>query len=1334
MRRALKWIGIGLLVLILLPVIALAAVIGLANLDVGRRFIESETASLTGGMVRIEGLHGRFPETLLIDRVQVADSQGVYVTISDLVLDWSPTKLLRKVAEVDDLTADTIAVARLPVSESKTTRKSQGNFNLPVQVDLRRLMVKRLEIAPPVAGVGATLAIEGSGHLETLTQGQVALTVSRLDSPGQYQLAANAGPQQVKATLSVSEPPKGLIASIAKLPDLGAIDLKAAVDGPMDALATKLALSAGPLTASADGTVDANHQAANLSLQAHAPAMEPAPGVSWQSVLVDAKVTGPFAAPDASGTVRLDGLAAAGARIGALAADVKGNKGHIDLHTTVGDLHIPGPKPDLLASDPIVLDASAELQAPDRPATFALRHPLLQLTGSANLGSQQSVRAHLVTPDLAPLAAAGGADVQGRAELDLQASKTAQETQAAVDGVVGITGGKAPLPALVGPDAHIALAASMRGQDITLSNLSVNGKAVTLSAKGGMADRKLNLDFATGLSDLAAIEPSISGTLDVRGHAAGPADDVALQADIDTDLASSGYRSGHVTAHVDATGLPNAPKAAVNASGTLLDAPVTLALTAERSDGAIKANISQLAWKSLQADGHADLAQGATIPSGRLHLGFSRLADLQPLLHKPLAGSLAADLDADEQAAHLDVKLDGVAAPGTASISKAALAAVITHPTDHPAIDGTLTADGVAASSVHGLSARVTAKGPIDAVALTADAKAPDLAGGPVRLTTAATLNGEQKSVALARLEAGWKDQVLRLLAPARIGFANGVSIDRLRLGFRQAELMVAGKVGQTLDLTAKLRNLPADVAAIASPSLAADGVISADARITGTSAEPQGKIHLAADRVKLRSGPGQSLPAANLKTDITLMGKSARIDTALNAGPSRLGVNGTAGLAANGPINLRTEGRIDLTMLDPLLSAEGRRARGVVTLNASATGTAAAPRINGTAELVNGDVVDYAQGAHVSNLSALIQATGDTIRLSRFTGRAGPGTLGGSGTIGLGGAMPIDLHFTADNARPLASDLLTALIDANLSVTGEVKGDMQAAGTLHVRRADIRVPDKMPPSIAVLPVRRADAPPAPPPAPSATSNIALNLTLDAPQQVFIRGRGLDAELGGRIHIHGTAANPQPDGGLHLRRGTLSVVGTTLNFTEGTITFTGAGISDPSVHFVATSQTSAITAMLTVSGSAKDPKITLSSVPDLPQDEILAQLLFNTSTSKLSPLQLAQIASALASLSGAGGGFDPLDRLRNVFGLDRLSVGSSAAGNPTVEAGRYVARGVYVGAKQSTSGGGPQATVQVDLAKGLKLETTAGSNTTNATGASSSADAASVGLTYQFEY
>jgi translocation and assembly module TamB len=963
-----------------------------------------------------------------------------------------------------------------------------------------------------------------------------------------------------------------------------------------------------------------------------------------------------------------------------------------------------------------------------------LHHPLLSVDGTAKTGGNQQVQAHLVLPDLAPLAAAGGTDIRGNANLDVQAEMKDGTTSATAKGRVAITGGMAPVPTLIGEDGNIDLAASLHGQDITLSHLTVTGKALNLSAQGGMADQTVNADWTIGLSDLTAIQSNVSGRLDVKGHAGGKLDDLAVQADIGADLAAKGFTSGHITAKVDAIGLPAAPHATVNADGTLLDSPLSLVLAGDETNGAFKVEISQASWKSLKAGGTASLTPPAVIPAGSLHIELGRLADLEPLLGRPVAGQANATLDSDEKAAKLTLTVRDAALPGTAAISKAILNATVTDPTGHPVVDGTFSADGVSAGTAKSISARLTAKGPIDALGVTIAADAPAVAGGPAKLATAGTLNARDRTLALVRMEASWKQQVLKLLAPVKLAFADGVAMDRLRLGFGQAELTVSGSAGSKLDLTASLRNLPADIGAIVNPAFAADGVIAADARLTGTSARPAGTIKLTASGVRQRQGPGQALPVANLTANIVLRGTSAQIDTKVTAGPSHVSVTGSAPLTQGGALDLKTDGHVDLAMLDPLLTAEGRRARGEVDLNASVTGTAAAPLVSGTAQLSKGDATDYTLGAHVDDLTATIQATGDTIRLTQFSGKAGPGTLGGSGSISLAGSMPVDLHFTADNARPLSSDLMTALIDANLTVQGNVKGDLQAGGTLHIRRADIRIPDKLPASVAVLPVRNANTPPPPPPDAEPQSMIALNLTVSAPEQVFIRGRGLNAELGGTIHLHGNATKPIPDGGFQLRQGTLSVIGTTLNFTEGSIDFSGAGLTNPSIHFVATSTTSAIVATLTVSGSARDPKITLSSVPDMPQDEILAQLLFNTSTSKLSPLQLAQIAAALASLSGATSGFDPLERLRTTFGLDRLSVGSDSSGNPSLQAGRYLARGVYVGAQQSATGSGTQATVQVDLAKGLKLQTTAGSGSSSATGSTSNADAASVGITYQFEY
>jgi translocation and assembly module TamB len=1333
MMRALKWTMRIILVLLALPVLAVAIVLIVANIDPGRRLIQDQVTSLTGGMVRIEGLAGRFPDALTIGQIQVSDAKGPYVSISGLILDWSPLKLLARTAQIDRLQAARLDFARVPESDGSTT-SSSGSFSLPVQVDLRHLHVDQAVVGAPVAGVAATLSLDGAATLPTLTEGTVQLDVQRIDSPGHYAVTGRVTPDDIQATVKVEEPAKGLISGIAKLPDLGAISIQASVNGPKDALGTQVGLAAGPLSASASGTVDLTHQAADLVVEAKAPAMAPAAGISWQSILVNATVHGPFTKPDANGTIKIDGLNAGGSRIGTLAADVTGNAGAVKLRATVADLHVPGPKPDLFATAPVTLDAAAQLDAPDRPVTFALHHPLVSADGTARTQGTQQVQLHLVLPNLSPLAAAGGADLSGNTDLEIQAEMADGTTTATAKGRVAITGGMAPVPALIGPDGTIYLAASLHGQAITLSHLTVNGKALNVSAQGGMTDQTIAADWTIALADLAAVQPSVSGRLDLKGHAAGKLDNLAVQADIGADLAAKGYTSGHITAKVDATGLPAAPHASISANGTLLNAPLSLALTADETNGAFKVNISQASWKSLQAGGTASLTPPAVLPAGSLHISLGHLADLQPLLGRPIAGQANATLGSDEKTAKLTLNMRDAAVPGTASINKVALNATVTDPTGHPGVDATLTADGVSAGSAKSISARVTAKGPLDALGITVAADAPAVAGGAAKLATAGTLDADKRTLSLARLEASWKQQALKLLEPVKLSFTDGVAMDHLRLGFRQAELTVSGGAGSKLDLTASLRNLPADIGAIANPTFAADGTISADARLTGTSARPEGTIKLTATGVRQRQGPGQALPAANLTANATLLGTSVRVDTKLTAGPSHVSLTGSAPLAQGEPLNLQSDGHFDLAMLDPLLTAQGRRARGEVDLNATVTGTTAAPLVSGTAQLSKGDVTDFTQGAHVSDLAATIQATGDTIRLTQFSGKAGPGTLGGSGSISLAGDMPVDLHFTASNARPLASDLMSAMIDANLTVQGNVKGDLQAGGTLHVRRADIRIPDKLPSSVAVLPVRNANVPPPPPPPPETQSTIALNLTLSAPEQVFIRGRGLDAELGGTIHIHGTASKPIPDGGLQLRQGTLSVIGTTLNFTKGSIDFNGAGLTDPSLHFEATSTTSSIVATLTVSGSASNPKITLSSVPDMPQDEILAQLLFNTSTSKLSPLQLAQIAAALASLSGVTSGFDPLESLRNTFGLDRLSVGSSASGSPTLEAGRYLARGVYLGAKQSASGGGTQATVQIDLAKGLKLETTAGSGSTSATGATSSADAASVGITYQFEY
>jgi translocation and assembly module TamB len=1438
MRRLGKWVGWIAAIVILLPVILVLLVLAVANTGPGQRWIAGMVPGLTGYTVAVQGLSGRFPDRLRVRRVALTDAQGAYLTADGVTLDWSPLRLLHRVFDVRRLDVESADFRRTPLP-SKAKSSSGG---LPVEIVLQEFRVDRLTVAAAVAGTAAAqayvVAVHGAAKLQSYTAGSATMAVQRLNGPGQYNVDAAVDSERVRANVQIDEPPGGLITDLAGISQIGALKIDASLNGPRNAVATHVVLGAGPLRASAQGTLDLVHNAADLTVNATAPAMTPRPDVTWESAALDAHVQGPFTAPNVTGKMRATALQAFGTGIGKLTADLAGSTGQVHLQASVDGLTLPGQDPSLFAGAPLVIDATAQLNAAGRPVKFSLHHPLIDAHGTARTAGPLQADVSLNLPQLAPVAKLGGPSLQGQSALQLHVAQHAATTEIALTGTLGVTGGMPQAAALLGDAAHIDLAAALTGHDAVLRHLQVTGRRADLAAHGGLVNNVADLHWTAHLADLAAVTPMLSGKLDAEGQVSGPEADLTATVDLSGDVSARGMQSGPLRVTVRAEGLPSAPRGTLTAQGALLGAPVDVALAVHKQDGGFQIAIQRAAWKSLDAAGDLVLPKGGNVPIGQLHLAMSRLADLQPLLGRPISGGIDASVHADTAAVKIALTVQRASVPGTASVGNVALNATITSPMHDPSVDGTLALKQIEAGSISG-SARLTARGPITALALTLTASAPSISGAPARINTAATLDATARRLTIASLTADWKQLPVRLLAPARIDLANGLAIDHLRVGLRQAVLELQGQaaprldltanlrnlpanlasvvdpslhasgtiaanarlsgttalpqgtirltasrvrvstrpgaamppadltanvvlngrsarvdtrltIGEAyltlagtaplgagaLDLTANLRNLPASLASVADPSLHASGTIAANARLTGTTARPQGTIQLTASGVRVSTGPGAAMPAANLTANAVLNGRSARVDTRLNVGASHFTLTGTAPIGA-GALDLRTAGQVDLAMLDPLLTAEGRRVRGILTLDTTIRGTTAAPLVTGTARLSRGGADDFTQGMHFSDIAAELRADGQRLQLVQFSGHAGPGTLSGRGTIDLRPPMPVHLQFVASNAEPIASDIVTARLDSRLTIAGDVAGTLSVTGTVFVREADVQVPERLPASVVTLPVRFAGAPPPPKPAAgqAASTNVALHIAVNAPEQVFIRGRGLDVELGGQILVGGTATTPQLTGGLHMRYGTLSVVGQTLTFSSGTIDFTGASLSNPSINLVATATTSTTVATLTVSGTAQNPKITLSSVPQLPQDEILAALLFQQSTGSLSPFQIAEIGAALASFSGATSGVgDPLGDMRKTLGLDRLGIGTSASGAPTVQAGRYVARGVYVGAQQSATGSGTQATVQIDLAKGLRLVTTAGTGSTTATGASSGGSSASVGLTYQFQY
>ncbi len=967
---------------------------------------------------------------------------------------------------------------------------------------------------------------------------------------------------------------------------------------------------------------------------------------------------------------------------------------------------------------PIRLDAAIDGPPPALATKLEAQAGTLRLSGHGEVNLTDSHADLIVSiPDLAPFAALAGQYLGGSTELRLRPDWSHPAILLEADGTLGLTHGPAPLPDLIGPKATLGLTTTISGGNIEISRFDLAGRAVTASAKGGIADKVINADWTLGLPNLAVLRPTLQGELNLVGHVAGPTENLALHADLKGHVAAPEIpgekRSvGDFSAVVDAAGLPASPSGRVTATGELAGAPIRLDISGARKDNALHVEIAGADWRSLHAQGAFDLPQGATIPLGRLDLKVGRLADFRPFIGLDLAGAIAATLDSQPNAARLTAEVKDAAAAG-ASVGNARLDTAIPDPM-HPVADLRLSAQNLRVPGV----------------------------ADPIGIDSTAQLDVTAKKAEIRTLEARWKTERVRLLNPTQIAFGDIKRLDHLRIGLGTATLALDGQIQPTLDLTAQLRGVTPDLAAPFVPGLAMDGRLQADARLTGEPAHPSGTIRIEADGLHARTGPARALPPARIIANAVLNGRAARLDTNLNAGTARLAITGTAPLDPAGAFDLRAEGGTNLTLFDPLIAAGGRRVRGNLALDATLRGTRTKPEFGGVLRVTGGSVQDYATGVSLTDLTATLRAAGDTIRVETLSAHAGPGTIDIAGSVGaLAPGIPVDITLTARNARPVASDQLTAAIDADITLRGQAAGNLDLAGKIGIKTAEIRIPERLPASIPVLNVRNAPtpggraplaAPAATPPTYFAPANIHLALTLDA-SQIYLRGRGIDAELGGRVHIAGTAANPVPDGAFKIRRGQFSIAGQTLNFTRGTVGFDGGALTDPSLDFLISRTSAGVTANLAIGGFASNPKITLSSTPDQPQDEVLAHLLLGKSSAALGPLELAQIAAALASLTGVAPGIgDPLNDVRSRLGLDRLSI-SNSSGTSTLEAGRNISPNIYVGARKSLSSDGAQSVVQYDVGRGIKLEGTVGTGTASATGADTS-QGTGVSVIYEHDY
>jgi translocation and assembly module TamB len=1114
----------------------------------------------------------------------------------------------------------------------------------------------------------------------------------------------------------------------------------------------RLELASQTARLDARGTLTAD-RVADFTVSAQAV---PTEGAELDSLVFDGSLKGPLARPRVNGSLKAAGLRAQGSALDRIetrfSAEPVGPDPNASRFALSADARVEG----LLLADPALRRAIGSRAAltfrgtlqPDNiveVATFRIEGPTAQAAYAGKVGQNTltgTVQAAL--SDIAVFSDIAGRPLAGSimAKANLSGDPARKAVTADIDlRTRTLALGLPALDRLLGQSPHFRGRLSQIYDGYTFEGARLDGAEIVASLEGRatarLADARLDVD----LKDLSALEPKLSGQATLDGRLTGTLERPDLAATLSV-------------ADAEALGRPvrdlRVEMALKDLTGAL---DGTLRLSGEIGGKALRGGIHfgrpvPQAWSldhlafnlgSCSIDGRAAVDADTLLTEGALNLSASNLDDLSPLALTPMAGSLEAAITLTREGGRQNavIRAHG-AAMRRGDLALALLDAGLTGRDlrQRPVIDGHLNAERLVAAGESLDSVRLTAQGAPSASDIVLKVKARDFdLDGAARLVPA-----EPIWIELSRLTAIRGSDRLALTGPATITLDDGAAvINGLSIAAGSGQVILSGRVGRSLDLKLGIRALPLSLARIAVPSLAPAGTLDGDAEVRGSAARPEGRYALSVTRLVTPETRKAGLQPIDAKASGNLSDGRASIDGRVSAGRgAEMSVTGSLPIGPGGALALRARVNLEAALANTLLSAGGQRLAGRVSVDAGVTGTLSAPRVEGDATLAGGSFTDPLQGIRLTNIEGRATGRGDAIVLERLTATTrNGGTLRAEGRVAVepDAGFPGSLKFAAERAELISNPLMTAVASLNLSLNGPLARTARITGQVDVVSIDVSVPDRLPATVQPPPgIRRINTPPEMRAGLNAKTerkgpiaaaghhgktapliDATLDVSVSAPNHIFVRGRGIDAELGGEVRLTGSSRDPVAIGAFEMRRGRLSVVGQRLDFSRGRLTF-GGELTAPDLDFMAETKAAEVTAQIAVTGPANQPNFVISSDPTLPQDEVFSRLLFKKTSGGLSPFQALQLAQAVAQFSGGAGGVDVFERARKGLGVDSLDISTGANGGPAVGASRYLSDRLSVGVKAGAKPADSAATVNYDVTRRVKIQGEAGGDGRTAVG------------------
>lgn len=417
-------------------------------------------------------------------------------------------------------------------------------------------------------------------------------------------------------------------------------------------------------------------------------------------------------------------------------------------------------------------------------------------------------------------------------------------------------------------------------------------------------------------------------------------------------------------------------------------------------------------------------------------------------------------------------------------------------------------------------------------------------------------------------------------------------------------------------------------------------------------------------------------------------------------------------------PLEAKIEGKLNLQTVSFLLDPDLHRLTGQLETGLSLSGTSKKPTVKGHFQVTSSRYENPITGSLIDAINCQLTAQQITFQIGicqATDGDNGHYSLAGKVLLPANGsAGVIDLNLQSQGANILRRPDIESEATGDIALTGDFSLVL-ASGNLELAPLTIlldSVSSRDIPSIRVEEVDSKNQGDTLDKQKFAVPKLNFNLNLAAGNRAYLRGRGLEAELQGQIAIKGDLDKPLYDGKVKTVRGVFEVFNKKFVLREGIIDFSN-NATGLAITGVFEKNGQRIQANLT--GTDDDIRLNFTANPAMPEDEILAFIIFGKSIQKMTPFEALQLASAVQKLS-SGSSFDPIGSTRKMLGLDTLSVESITNENGesgiNFGVGKYLNERVYLELERTPNPSQPwKGNIEIELAPNLNLESSTGGRT-----------------------